>query len=524
MTEKELASYSDKQAIREVLGSFLQEPGLMKEYKVTKSDFPERFHKIIFAAINNLYRGGAEEIDAVAIDEYLSHYDTQHAIFSKNNRGIEFVDSVKEMALPSNIKYYYDRLKKFSLLRSCVKSGTDVSHYFNPHEIDPVTIEEQRKRLDESTPNEIITYLKRRFLQAVSPFTINSGRDSKKAGVGGSEQKERWKKDTAWGLGYASAYLTTIYHGARKRRFNITSAGTGVGKTRVSIANLAALCAPKIYDKKLDKWVRNPNGTKNSGLYIGTEMELLEEIDPILWAYIADVPQEHIEFNTYEEGEEERVDEAIRILEEESNIWLEYIPEYDLTTLENVIEEHKLKHKIEYVFFDYIHTTVELLSEYADKSKVKMVTREDQVLAQVSNTLKNFTRRFDISLDTGTQVSGDFKNIDNRDQTIVRGSKAIIDKADGASIAMPPTESELKKVEDILRNLVGMPEPNLTISVYKNRGGKWNKVKVWLYIDYGTMRVYDLFVTDEKYRVDTVKNLKKTYINIEEDEAKTTAI
>lgn len=518
MAEKELTSYSDKQAIREVLGSFIQEPNLMREYKVMKSDFPERFHKIIFAAISNLYQSGIEEIDAVAIDEYLSHYDIQYEVFNKNNRGVEFIDSVKEMALPSNINYYYERLKKFSLLRNCVKNGTDVSYFFNPNEIDPVSTENQRERLDNSSTADIITHLKKNFLEAVAPFTKSEGRESKKAGIGGYEQKEIWKKDTAWGLGYASAYLTTVLHGARKRRFTVTSAGTGVGKTRISIANLAALCAPAIYDKSKEKWIPNPNGLKNSGLYIGTEMELLEEIDPILWAYMADVPQEHIEYNCYEEGEEERVDEAIRLLSEEGNIWLEYVPEYDLDTLENIIEEHKLKHNISHVFFDYIHITVDLLSEFSDKTKVKMTVREDQVLLQVSIALKRFTRKYGVSIDSGTQISGDFKNSENRDSTIVRGAKSIIDKCDSAMIAMPPTKQELKKVEEVLRSLVGTPEPNVVLSVYKNRGGKYNMVKIWLYIDYGTMRVHDLFVTDYEYQINSlkIKGLEKTYININE--------
>ena len=518
VTDKELSNYSDKQAIREILGSFLQEPKLIKEYKVVKADFPERFHKVIFATISNLYQNGAEEIDAVAIDDYLSHYNEQYVVFNKNNRGIEFIDSVKEMAVPSNIKYYYDRLKKFSLLRSCVKSGTDVSYFFNPKEIDPLTIENQQTRLDESTTNMIISYLKKQFLGAVAPFAVNGDRDSKKAGVGGAKQKELWKNSTAWGLSLASEYMTTIFHGSKKRRFNVMSAGTGVGKTRISMANLASLCAPKLYNKELNKWLPNPNGIKNGGLYIGTEMELLEEIDPILWAYMADVPQDHIEFNTYEGDEEERVDEAIRLLAEEANIWLEYIPEYDLSTLEAVIEEHKLKHEVEHVFFDYIHTTVELLSEFAHASKVKMAVREDQILAQVSSTLKTLTRRYDISLDTGTQVSGDFKNSENRDSTIVRGSKAIIDKADGAYIAMPPTAIELKKIEDIMRTKIDCPIPNIVLSVYKNRGGKWNNIKVWLYIDYGTMRIYDLFVTDYDCHPDSdkVKGLEKTIITIKE--------
>lgn len=522
MKKSKLVSYVNKQAIREILGSLLQEPSLIREYKIVQNDFPETFHKLIFAAINNLYKNGAEIIDVVAIDEYLSHYETQYQVFTKNE-GINFLEKVQEMALQSNFKYYYDQLKKFSLLRSYAENGIDVSEFFDPDEIDPVTIEAQRKLLDEYSLQDIINHYKKKQLKIIAPFISTEGRDSKKAGVGGHEQKEKWKQDTAWGIGYSSAYLTTALHGVRKRRFNVKSAGTGVGKTRSSIADIGYACSPYYYDKALEKWCENPNGTYNGALYIGTEMELLEEIDPILWAYIADVPQDHIEFNMYEEGEEERVDKAIDILEHEANIWFEYVPEYDANTLEEVIEQHKLDHNIEYVWFDYISATVELNSEYASESKVKMVVREDQVLANLSKKLKNFTRKFDVSIDSFTQVTGDFKNEANRDQTIVRGAKSIIDKADGAMIAMPPTEKELKKVEPITRELLNKPVPNLVYSLYKNRGGKWNKIKIWLYIDYSTMRVHDLFVTDYEYKL--IKDIEKTYINVSNEEyASTKAI
>jgi len=522
LKKSKLVSYVNKQAIREILGSLLQAPSLIREYKIVQNDFPETFHKLIFAAINNLYKNGAEVIDAVAIDEYLSHYETQYQVFTKNE-GINFLEKVQEMALQSNFKYYYDQLKKFSLLRSYAENGIDVSEFFNPDEIDPVTIEAQRKLLDEYSLQDIINHYKKKQLKIIAPFISTEGRDSKKAGVGGHEQKEKWKQDTAWGIGYSSAYLTTALHGVRKRRFNVKSAGTGVGKTRSSIADIGYACSPYYYDKGLGKWCENPNGIYNGALYIGTEMELLEEIDPILWAYIADVPQDHIEFNMYEEGEEERVDKAIDILEHEANIWFEYVPEYDANTLEEVIEQHKLDHNIEYVWFDYISSTVELNSEYASESKIKMVVREDQVLANLSKKLKNFTRKFDVSIDSFTQVTGDFKNEANRDQTIVRGAKSIIDKADGAMIAMPPTEKELKKVEPITRELLNKPTPNLVYSLYKNRGGKWNKIKIWLYIDYSTMRVHDLFVTDYEYKL--IKDIEKTYINVSnEDYASSTAI
>ena len=104
MKKSKLASYVNKQAIREILGSLLQDPSLIREYKIVQNDFPETFHKLIFAAINNLYKNGAEVIDAVAIDEYLSHYETQNQVFTKNE-GINFLEKVQEMALQSNFKY-----------------------------------------------------------------------------------------------------------------------------------------------------------------------------------------------------------------------------------------------------------------------------------------------------------------------------------------------------------------------------------------------------------------------------------
>ena len=278
-------------------------------------------------------------------------------------------------------------------------------------------------------------------------------------------------------------------------------------KTRTTIADICYAFAPKYYDKELKEWCVNPNGTNRACLYIGTEMELVEEIDPIMIAYMADVPQEHIEFHNYVDDEEERVDTAIKILAEEGRIYEVYCPEYCFEKLETIIEEHVFKYGVESVFFDYIHTTANLVAEYAAKASRAMAIREDQVLTELSTNLKTLCRKLNVSLDTCTQVSGDFKNTENRDQTIVRGAKSIIDKADVGMIAMPPTAKELKLVNYILTNNklrgdneLSIPTPNLVISVYKNRGGKDNKIKIWLYIDYDTMRTHDLFVTDYSYK------------------------
>ncbi len=57
-------------------------------------------------------------------------------------------------------------------------------------------------------------------------------------------------------------------------------------------------------------------------------------------------------------------------------------------------------------------------------------------------------------------------------------------------------------------------KPNVCMSIYKNRGGKFNEIKIWLYVDYGTMRVHDLFVTAYDY---IILPINKTMVKIDED-------
>ena len=245
-------------------------------------------------------------------------------------------------------------------------------------------------------------------------------------------------------------------------------------------------------------------------------MELVDEVEPIMLAYIADVPQDHIMDYTYADGEYERVLYAIDVLDR-SQIYLEYVPDYDISTLEQTIEKYVLQKNVRHVYFDYIHITTDLIAEFQGEAKAKMSLREDQVLANVGTKLKELTRKYDISLDTWTQVSGDWKNENNRDQTIIRGSKALADKADVAGLMMRPTAAELKKIEPILKNRFGGQKPNVYYAIYKNRGGKYVNVKVWLYVDYSTMRVSDLFCTDYDNKLIDKVFLPETFVSVNED-------
>lgn len=515
--QKRLTEYVDIAAVNEVLGSLLAEPGLLRECNLNNEDFPELFHRIVFAAINNLVRSGVDELDAVTIDEYLSHYEIQYKNFRKNN-GFHYIEMVKQAAKPANFSYNYDQVRKFSLLRRYVQSGIDVSEYFDPNESNPEEDEVRRRKLDQDSITDIINHFKLKQIQVTTPFVRSESRDSRKAGELGLDQLERWKNSTAWGIGYSSAYLTTILHGMRPRTLTIRSAGTGVGKTRMALADLAHACSPYYWDPRSEQWAKNPNGVQNGALYIGTEMELLTEINPILWAYIADVPEDHIKYNQFDKGEEERVRQAIEMLEKDANIWLEYLPDFTVGALSDIIEEHVLNHNVDHVFFDYIHATPELLAEFGAQSYARMTTREDQALLSLSTKLKQMTRDFGVSINTATQVNAEFRNENIRDQTLVAGAKAVINKADNAMIVSNPTLKEMKKIDSILRNSISAV-PNLVLSVYKVRDGQHSNVKIWLNVDYATMRVHDLFVTDYDYKL---IDIEKTYINVWSDDVATT--
>lgn len=221
--------FVDKYSIGYVLGCIFKEPKIIKEYPLVSNDFTEKFHKIIFASVNNLVKQGATTLDSIIIDEYISQFEEQYRIFTKND-GINYIDNVSNLIDIGNIQYYYDRVKKFSLLRRYEEEGISVKEFYDPKEVDPVSIESKSKKLESYSCNEIINHFKKKQLLISGEFKKDENRQSKRAGVGGAEQLKRWEQSTSWGIGYSSSYLTTALHGMRKGRFTVKSAGTGVGK------------------------------------------------------------------------------------------------------------------------------------------------------------------------------------------------------------------------------------------------------------------------------------------------------
>ena len=121
-----------RQDVQQILGSLMKRPQLLSEidkYSFTITDFPTRFEKYIYRAIDGLYRSGATKIQPIDIENYLSVDQVAEQTF-KNNNGIEYLQDIMELSEVDNFGFYYNRFKMFNLLKDLKKDGFDTEEFY----------------------------------------------------------------------------------------------------------------------------------------------------------------------------------------------------------------------------------------------------------------------------------------------------------------------------------------------------------------------------------------------------------
>ena len=482
----------DKKAIINVLSAIVKKPELLsnaKEYKLERGDFPEPFHQIIFNAIYNLYQLNAEKITKLEIDSYLKDYPRHQAIFEDND-GWEYLERLNDIDSVDNYNYYYERVKKFSLLRECRALGFDTSEFYNSDSLDFDEAEKAQEKFNTMTLSDIVKAIELKLIEIKDQFISNSETTSELMSDGIDELLEASLESPSFGVNLGSRYLTTVTRGAKLKKFYLRSAPTGGGKTRYNLADLLEICIPERYESDIGKWVQT--GADGKGLFITTELSK-EEIQLPTLCYIADVDEDKLKDKEVSFEEIERLNLAKAIMKR-SGLRIEHLPDFDLEEVELSIERNILKYDIEYVVFDYIHTSLNLMTSIAKKANL----REDQILLILSDKLKQLSVKYEIFMLSSTQMNDNWKQDDmkNLDQSSIRGSKAIADKVDFGCILLPIFKKDKELYDELKTELGGFnKEPTHTINVYKNRGGKWNNIRIWLHIDMGTLRTTDCFVT-----------------------------
>ena len=91
-------------------------------------------------------------------------------------------------------------------------------------------------------------------------------------------------------------------------------------------------------------------------------------------------------------------------------------------------------------------------------------------------------------------------------------AKSIADKVDYGSILMNVTDEDLVSLNEILATGV-FTTPNVKLSIYKNRGGRYKGLYLWCAADLGTCRIKPMFATAYNYELIPMDDIK---INVEE--------
>lgn len=507
--------YVDPASCMQVIGAVYQNPSLLDNdnYTFNEEDFPNELHNILFGAIFNLHALGAKEINVNTIEDYLEQRTKKYAVY-KNNKGAEYLKELEHNTTFAAFDYYYHRMKKYTLMRMYNEiAGLDLAWLYDVDNIlDIKKKEAQEEWLDKTSENDIADLINSKIEKIKAKYVENADDKFTHAGAGITELVSNLKQYPEIGYPLYGELTNSVVRGARLKKFYLRSAETGLGKTRSMIADVCTLGCDQLYNNQTGKW--ESAGVQEPVTYITTEQEI-DEVQTMLLAFVSGVNEAHILYNEYYEGEIDRVLKAAKIIEE-SPIYVKELPDFSLSDIENAIRFSVREYNVRYVFFDYIHSSMKILSEVSGKANVKGL-REDNVLFMISVRLKDLANEYGIFLLSATQLSNDFHTAKVFDQGLLQGAKAIANKVDVGMIMLYATEEDKEALRELCEKN-GLPMPDIKISVYKNRRGQYNRIFLWASEDRGICRITPIFATKYDYTMVDIPLLNISVIPREGEE------
>ena len=496
--------YVDITAIIQVIGNIYQNPSLLdnESYFFNEDDFTEDFHKILFGSIFNLHALGAKEITINTIEDYLQQRPKSFAIY-KSYKGAEYLKKISENIQLSTFEYYYSRMKKMTLLRMYQKAGMDLSWLYDINNIlDAKKKQSQEDWFDNTSLEEMADIIDKRIGEIRLKYIDDTNEDFIQAGDNVIELIERLQKNPEIGYPLYGPLINTVTRGARLKKFYLWSAATGVGKTRNMIAHSCSIACDEIYDSLEGKWISN--GTKEPTIFITTEQEV-DEIQTMMLAFLSDVDENHIIYNDYYAGELDRVIYAANLIKK-CPIYIKKLPDFSLKDIENTIKFSINEWGVRYVFFDYLHTSMKILSEVTSKTGIKGL-REDNVLFMISIRLKDLCNEYGVFIMTATQLNADYITAQQYDQNLLRGAKSIADKIDLGMIMLQTSQEDKEALKEVVHR-GGFEMPEIKISVYKNRRGQYKDILLWCKANRATCKIIPMFATNYQYEIIEIPDLK----------------
>lgn len=240
--------YIDTPATVQVLGCIINNLDILNDsrYELSDEDFPKGFHRTLFSALSNLAALGTEYITPQTIEDYLNDKPQSYAEY-KAGDGPRFVKSCTTGADFQNFDYYYNRIKKLTLLQAYHDIGLDVSSLYNPDELNISKREQQNRYFDSLSLTDIADKIDMLMLKIRSEYVDHTSDESISAAEGIEELFASLGEVPDVGQPMYGDMINTVTRGMRLGKFYLRSAATGVGKTRTMVADFCNCGCNKIW-------------------------------------------------------------------------------------------------------------------------------------------------------------------------------------------------------------------------------------------------------------------------------------
>ena len=482
----------DKRDTQQILGCLMKKPQLLSEidkYSFTLTDFPTRFERSIFMAINGLYRNGAVKIQPIDIENFIAPDQVSAKAF-KDKNGIEYLQDIIELSEVENFDFYYNRFKMFNLLKDLKKQGFDITEFYCEDLLNPKA-EEINEQFNSLTPKKITETIRKKLLGVESKYETTDEIEVETAATGMEELVSQMGAAYEIGMPIQGSIYNQVIDGAKKGTLTIRSAASSVGKTRNAVADACYLAYPFRYNSTTCSWEQEGNSERV--LFIMTEQRF-KEIRMMVLAYLTDINSSRFKYADFSERELAVISQAIHLMEKyEENLILVKMPNPTIESVKTIVRENCIVHNIGYVFYDYIFYGPSLLHEFKGFS-----LRTDEILLMFATALKDLAVELDVAMFTSTQLNakGD-DNKDIRNESTLAGGRSTINKADNGAVMARPTKEELELLAPLYEDNIAN-KPNLVTDIFKVRSGEWTQVRIWSDMNLGTLKKRDLFITDSR--------------------------
>ena len=512
MEQKNMTNLNPVRAIYVVLGSICNDTELLKESdtQLQANDFMQSLHQTVFKAINNLvYNASGDNVSSITatdIDNYLSAYPTQYKIWNDQN-GYEYIENCLQHANKETYWQSYDRVKKMSVLRAYVDKGFDISELYDWESDDFLAREKSLQELDKMDLKDIFEHFTLKNLQIKDSYNIETDVKQFRAGSGITELLDKVKEGSTMGYPTGNGFENSAFGGMKRGKFIIRSAATGGMKTSIAIADMIKVSVSKMYIDGEWKY----NGVSIPSLFISTELEK-EDLDILALSHITGINRKKITEGYFNKQERELLEEAGRILEE-SPFYLVHIPDFSVNDIEEIIERHVLDYNVGYVAFDYMHSSSPKLMRTTGEL-FGQKTNIAETLLYLATRLKSIAEKYNIFLESSTQLNKNRKEDDKKDADAIYGSSAIATKVDVGMLLFRVRDKDREKIAHLIEEQGFKKDINFARFLYKNRAGQPDVI-LWSHMDMSTIRETPILATDYDYNV--IEDIENLHYEFEEN-------